>query len=122
VESDLTPLSPFVWGALAIRAVVFFLVVYLILRRTLSIRKEISDRKFAGRYQARTIFLGVFSPVAGWERPFDRQDVEVLRRTRKYFVYIAALSLLVVFINQQTQKYIDKQLGHSSGSPRPSGP
>jgi hypothetical protein len=122
VETALTPLSPFVWGAIALRAIVFFVVVYLILRRTLSIRKEISERKFAGRYQARTIIRGVFSPVSGWERPFNRDDVEVLRKTRRYFVYTASLSLLVVLVNQQTQKYIDRQLEDGSTGRRESVP
>lgn len=114
LEAQVSSVSPYVWGALALRTTVFIVVVAVILRRTLSLRREVSERKFAARYDARTILRGVFLPQAGWEAPFDQRDIAVLRRTRNYFVYIATLSLLVVFINQQTQNYIDQQLVNST--------
>jgi hypothetical protein len=90
-------------------------VVFLILRRTLALRKEIAERKFAGRYDAKTILRGVFSPYRDWEKPFDDKDVLVLKKTRAHFMYVALLGLLVVFVNQQTGKYLSRELHTTRG-------
>lgn len=114
---DSPPLSPFVWVALGLRILVFIIVVYLVLRRTLALRNEIAERRFAGRYSAKTILRGVFSPWRGWEKPFDDKDVTVLKKTRGHFLYVAFLGLIVVLINQQTGKYLARELHNSPGTP-----
>ena len=102
-------LNGLVWIALTIRLGIFFAVTVYLAWRTLRLRRQIEERKFAGRYAARAIVKGVFSPVPGWEEPFDQEDLDVLRSTRSHLLQVVFLTLTVFVVKQQARLYVESR-------------
>ena len=102
-------LNGLVWTALAMRLGFFVVVMIYLAWRTIRLRRQIEARKFAGRYAARAIIKGVFSPLSGWEAPFDQEDLTVLHSTRNHLLQVVFLTLTVFVVNQQARLYVENK-------------